>query len=96
MIIGIRVEALQPKTGKLTHTNSCYFTMAAKDDNGQLAEVPGLIISSSEELRRFCEGKELKDFSRKKRAMLRSDLSHLTLDDLYEIAKEEKCQLLIR
>lgn len=93
MIIGIRVEALQPKTGRLTHTNSCYFTMAAKDDHGQLAEVPGLVISTKEELRRFCEGKELKDFSKKKRAMLRSDLKHLSDSNLIDMVKEEKCIL---
>jgi uncharacterized protein (TIGR00369 family) len=93
MIIGIRVEALQPKTGRLTHTNSCYFTMAAKDDQGQLAEVPGLVISTKEELRRFCEGKELKDFSKKKRAMLRSDLKHLSDSDFIDMVKEEKCIL---
>jgi acyl-CoA hydrolase len=93
MIVGIRVEALQPKTGKLTHTNSCYFTMAAKDEDGKLAQVPGLILETAEELRRFCEGKELKEFSRKKRAMLKSDLQHLTEKDLLDMVKEEKCRL---
>jgi hypothetical protein len=67
--------------------------MAAKDEHGQLAEVPGLAIRSKEELRRFCEGKELKDFSRKKRAMLRSDLKHLSETDFMDMVKEEKCVL---
>ena len=42
MIVGIRVESLQPQTGVLKHTNSCYFTMAAKDATGGLCEVPRL------------------------------------------------------
>lgn len=34
MIIGIRVEANNPRTGETKHTNSSYFTMAAKNEQG--------------------------------------------------------------
>ncbi|TBX65787.1 acyl-CoA thioesterase [Flavobacterium silvisoli] len=54
MIIGIRVEAENIQTGKVKHCNSSYFTMVAKDDNGTNTEVPGLILSNEEEVRRFC------------------------------------------
>src|ERR1700710_1294823 len=33
LIVGIRVEALNVKSGKIKHTNSSYFTMVAKGDN---------------------------------------------------------------
>src|SRR6187551_2698457 len=33
MIIGIRVEALNVKSGMVKHTNSSYFTMVAKGDD---------------------------------------------------------------
>ncbi|MCF3641524.1 acyl-CoA thioesterase [Rhizobium sp. TRM95111] len=40
MEIGIRVEAENIRTGERRHTNSCYFTMVAVDEEGRPAEVP--------------------------------------------------------
>ena len=54
MIIGIRVEAENIQTGKIKHCNSSYFTMVAKDKEGNSMLVPGLILSSMNEVRRFC------------------------------------------
>lgn len=53
MIIGIRVEAENIRTGKRTHCNSSYFTMVAKDDSGKSVKVPGLILDSETAVRRF-------------------------------------------
>lgn len=54
MIIGIRVEAENIQTGIIKHCNSSYFTMVAKDEEGNSVAVPGLILSNLEEIRRFC------------------------------------------
>ena len=54
MIIGIRVEAENIQTGIVKHCNSSYFTMVAKDKQGNSVPVPGLIISNLKEVRRFC------------------------------------------
>lgn len=54
MIIGIRVEAENIQTGIIKHCNSSYFTMVAKDKEGNSVPVPGLIISNLKEVRRFC------------------------------------------
>ncbi|AJE48595.1 acyl-CoA thioesterase [Celeribacter indicus] len=40
MEIGIRVEAEDIRAQTVRHTNSCYFTMVAVDDDGKSAEVP--------------------------------------------------------
>ena len=93
MIIGIRVEALQPKTGSVKHTNSCYFTMAAKDDDGKLLTVPGLILENEEQLRRFCEGKHLKGLSKQKREMLKSDLSSTSRQEILRMVAAERCEV---
>lgn len=53
MVIGIRVEAEDIHTGAKKHCNSCYFTMVAKDEEGVGKEVPGLILDSKTEIRRF-------------------------------------------
>src|SRR3954470_11359734 len=38
MIVGIRVEAQNIRTGKIKHCNSSYFTMVAKDEHGNNIE----------------------------------------------------------
>jgi acyl-CoA hydrolase len=53
MVVGIRVEAENIQTGKVKHCNSSYFTMVAKNDQGKNVEVPGLILESAEDVRRF-------------------------------------------
>ena len=95
MIIGIRVESLNPRTKVTKHTNSCYFTMAAKDENGNLTEVPGLIIENEVQLIRFCEGKMIKKFSKEKRELLKSDLINLSSDEKNALCINEKCQIVI-
>jgi acyl-CoA hydrolase len=87
MIVGIRVEALNPKTGVVRHTNSCYFTMVAKDDNGNPTPVPGLHLSDEESLRRFAEGKALK---KQKSNLLKVDFHSKTYSELLQDLEEER------
>jgi uncharacterized protein (TIGR00369 family) len=93
MILGMRVETFNPRTSKSTHTNSCYFTMAAKNDDGTLKEVPGLLLSTPKEIIRFCEGKLIKTMSREKRELLKSDMSHLSNDELVQQCAQERCTI---
>ncbi len=53
MIVGIRVESENIRTGKVKHCNSSFFTMVAKDEFGNNTKVPGLILSNNVDLRRF-------------------------------------------
>lgn len=53
MVVGIRVESQNIRTGIIKHCNSSYFSMVAKDDKGKGVQVPGLIISNFDEMRRF-------------------------------------------
>ncbi|MFM2316018.1 MAG: hypothetical protein RLZZ155_350 [Bacteroidota bacterium] len=91
MIVGIRVESLNPKTNVTKHTNSCYFTMAAKDEVGALMQVPELILESEDQIRRFCEGRALREFSKKKRDLLKSDLKGMTKAERIAQCNEERC-----
>ncbi len=93
MIVGMRIESFNPRTGSSRHTNSCYFTMAAKDDDGTLKEVPGLIIQNEKELIRFCEGKTIRDISKQKRATLKSNLKHLDKAALMALCEHENCTI---
>ncbi|TXD98346.1 acyl-CoA thioesterase [Psychrobacter frigidicola] len=46
MEIGIRVEAEDVRARTIRHTNSCYFTMVAIDDNGKPTPIPPLKIKT--------------------------------------------------
>jgi uncharacterized protein (TIGR00369 family) len=63
LIVGIKVIAENIKTKTVKHTNSSYFTFVAIDDNGKSSKVPGLILESEEEIRRFAIGKLRKELS---------------------------------
>ena len=52
MEVGVRVEAENPRTGEVRHTNTAYLTMVALDDDGRPTEVPPLEAVSPDELRR--------------------------------------------
>lgn len=53
MIVGIRVDSQNIQTGTTKHCNSSYFTMVAKDANGKNTQVPGLILTTTNDIRRF-------------------------------------------
>ena len=95
MIVYIQVESLNPRTGELKHTNSCYFTMAAKNENGELIQVPGLNIESKEDLIHFCEGKSIRENSKNNRALLENNMQHLSLSEQIDLCKNERCNITI-
>lgn len=53
MEVGIKVVAEDIHNGVATHTNSCFFTMVAMDEQGKPAEVTPLVPNNEEERRRF-------------------------------------------
>jgi hypothetical protein len=67
--------------------------MAAKDETGNLTEVPGLILTNETQLRRFCEGKIIRKISQEKREILKSNLTNITRSEMEADCKEERCQI---
>jgi len=53
MVVGLRVESENIRTGKIKHCNSSYFTMVAKDEAGKSTPIPGIILTNKQEIRRF-------------------------------------------
>jgi uncharacterized protein (TIGR00369 family) len=53
MVVGLRVESEDIRSGNRKHCNSSYFTMVAKDENGKSSPVPGIILTTPEDVRRF-------------------------------------------
>lgn len=53
MEVGVRIIAENVLTGEKRHTNSCYVTYVALDDNGRPTEVPPIVPVTADEKRRF-------------------------------------------
>jgi acyl-CoA hydrolase len=58
MEIGVRIEAENLTSGKVTHTGSCYLTYVAIDENGKPREVPDIVPETAVEKRRWEAGKK--------------------------------------
>lgn len=61
MVVGVRVESENITTGKKRHCNSSYFTMVAKDEEGNSLPVPGLLVQDQNGIRRFARSKYRKN-----------------------------------
>ncbi|MBI5649361.1 MAG: acyl-CoA thioesterase [Chloroflexi bacterium] len=53
--VGVRVEAENPVTGEITHTNSAFAVFVALDDAGKPTSVPPLVLETEEDRRRWAE-----------------------------------------
>ena len=58
MEVGVRIEAENLRTGVRRHTNSCYLTFVAIDDNGRPIEVPPLQPETDDERRRHSAARD--------------------------------------
>ncbi|MBB1518512.1 acyl-CoA thioesterase [Aquipseudomonas guryensis] len=58
MEIGIKVITENIRERSVRHTNSCFFTMIAVDDNGQSQMVPTLQPATADEQRRFAQAQQ--------------------------------------
>ncbi len=86
MVVGVRVEAENIRTGAVKHCNSSYFTMVAKDDKGNSVAIPGLVLENKTAIRRF-----VRSIIRKEDAKARRDrfkASEFELESHLEILKE--------
>jgi acyl-CoA hydrolase len=79
MEVGIKVVAENLKTKDARHTNSCYFTMVAKDENGKTCPVPPLEIETETEHRLFEAGKMRREM--RKEIMERNRALHVGIPD---------------
>ncbi|MFC4097085.1 acyl-CoA thioesterase [Euzebyella saccharophila] len=91
MVVGVRVESENITKGTKRHCNSSYFTMVAKDENGNSIPVPGLILETEQGIRRFARSKK-----RKEEAFIRDtqfESSHFKMADHVDSLSGENVQV---
>jgi len=52
MEVGVRIEAMDPRTGEVRHTGSSYLTVVALGPDGAPCQVPGIELETDEDVRR--------------------------------------------
>jgi len=93
MVVGIKVIAENFKLGTVKHTNTSYFTMVAKDDTGSPTQVPGLILETKEEVKRFLEAIKRKELKASYKKELQSARISLMTGEENSLLKGERCIL---
>lgn len=93
LVVGIRVISENIKTNEIKHTNTSYFTMVAKDEGNNLVEVPGLILETRDDVRRFIEARRRKQLKQEHR----KEDKEIKVPDNYEMCKQllagERCYI---
>lgn len=93
LVIGIRVIAENFKIGTVKHTNTSYFTMVAKDDEGRLTKVPGLILETKTDARRFLEAIKRKELRGLYKVELNNAKTMLEIENNKHILDNERCRM---
>jgi uncharacterized protein (TIGR00369 family) len=96
LVVGIRVEAQNIKTGITKHTNSSFFTMVAKGDDDKPMQVPELILENDEEVKRFIEAMRMKEIKEKVREEMNDAKSKIEVENARVVLKGQRCQIKIR
>ena len=93
LVIGIKVIAEDFKIGTVKHTNTSYFTMVAKDENGQVTQVPSLILENKEDARRFLEAIKRKELKNTYKKELHNAKTLLEVDSNRHLFAKERCKI---
>ena len=91
MVVGIRVESENVKSNIVKHTNTSYFTMVAKDERHQSMQVPGLILETEEQIRRFMEAVKRKEMKMAMKNETRHIKTSFSLPEAIKLLQNERC-----
>lgn len=88
MVVGVRIESENIQTGVCTHCNSSYFTMVAKDSEGKSVPVPGIILETEQNIRRFLRSIEQKLDSIKRKSIFKEKEFEMSPSHLAELTNQ--------
>jgi uncharacterized protein (TIGR00369 family) len=91
MVVGIRVIAENVRTGIQKHTNTSYFTMVAKDDEGKPTEVPPLLLENKEDIRRFMEAIKRRELKATYADEFDNEKTRMKIEENRGLLEKERC-----
>ncbi|CAN5295857.1 acyl-CoA thioesterase [soil metagenome] len=95
LVVGIRVEALNVKTGLVKHTNSSFFTMVAKGEDDKPSIVPKLTLETREDVKRFIEAMRVREIKEAMKEQMNDVRSGIDVERADELLKNERCVVTI-
>lgn len=92
LVVGIQVIAESVQQAIVKHTNTSYFTMVARDEEGQPVVVPPLILETEDDIRRFFTASERRKLRSRVRKRMDSYREAFRVDERTEAALDgERC-----
>lgn len=96
MVVGIKVIAENVMQSSVKHTNTSYFTMVAKDKDGNPSTVPQLILETKEEVRRFVEAIKRKELKFSQNKEMDKAKSAMNLEKALNLLNAQRCEIKIK
>jgi acyl-CoA hydrolase len=93
LLVGIKVVAENVKSGFVKHTNTSYFTMVAKGEDDKPAKVPGLLLETPDDARRFIEAIQRKEIKARSEQEFKEIKTNLELRQNISTLVGQRCQL---
>jgi|TARA_B110000259_G_scaffold4269_1_gene4861 uncharacterized protein (TIGR00369 family) len=91
MVIGLRVDSENIRTGETKHCNSSYFTMVAKDENDKSTPIPGIILTSKDEVRRYARSIVRQNESSNRTSRFNSNV--FKIEDYLDLLKQSNSKI---
>lgn len=91
MVVGVRVESENIQTGVIKHCNSSYFTMVSKNDDGKNVAVPGIILQTNDDVRRFVRSMKRQEQSRERANSFKED--EFKMDTYVDLLNDQNVSL---
>ncbi len=92
LVVGIQVTAENVKNHAIKHTNTSYFTMVAKDDDGSLVKVPPLRLESMDEIRRFIEVIKRRKLKAEANNKMQKEQSNFVMAEDFPLLRGQRCE----
>lgn len=96
LVVGIKVIAENVKTHSVKHTNTCYFTMVAKDDNDKPMLVPPLLLKSISEVKNFVAAIKRKQIKQESNNAVNKAKSDFILKEDYHLLDGQRCEMIMK
>jgi acyl-CoA hydrolase len=91
MVIGLRVDSENIRTGESKHCNSSYFTMVAKEENDKSTPIPGIILTSKDEVRRYARSIVRQNESSNRTSRFNSNV--FKIEDYLDLLKQSNSKI---
>lgn len=91
IVVGVKVVSENITNGELKHTNTSYLTMVALDENRNPRLVPGLILESQQDIRRYLEAKKRRELIKEYKDAINETFEKISLENEISDIENENC-----